>query len=467
MKKIAVIGAGYVGLVTAACLAQKNNFVTVIERDLQKITSLLNGKVPFYEPGLDNLIMSAIQTKHLIFVNNITQALEDEPEIIFSCVGTPSQEDGSADLSYVWHAAEEIGKSLKTYALVVNKSTVPVGTAQRVQQLIQSELDKRSSTLSFSVASNPEFLKEGDAINDFLMPDRIIVGVDSERALRLLTDLYYPFLSHGAPLVSMTVPSAELTKYASNAMLATRISFMNQMALLADKLGADINDVKKGMALDKRIGGAFLNSGIGYGGSCFPKDVRALVHMGASNGQRMSLVEEVDHVNEMQKQTFISRILQHYHNDVANKKIGIWGLAFKPETDDIRCAPAIDVINKLLSLGAYVIAYDPAATANMQALFKDTVTFVKTADDVIKQADCLVVLTEWQEFLHVDFEKLTVLKDTVVFDGRNCYPPEQLSHYGITYITMGRSNASARTTQASGHMVMPSKVHVGITQSGA
>ncbi|MBM3887059.1 UDP-glucose/GDP-mannose dehydrogenase family protein [Candidatus Dependentiae bacterium] len=442
MKKIAVIGAGYVGLVTAACLAQKNNIVTVIERDLQKITSLLNGKVPFYEPGLDHLIISAIQTKHLIFVNNITQALDDEPEVIFSCVGTPSQEDGSADLSYVWNAAIEIGQSLKNYALIINKSTVPVGTAQQVKKLIQAELDKRQSSVNFSVASNPEFLKEGDAVNDFLMPDRIIVGVDCERAQRLLTDLYYPFLSHGAPLVSMSIASAELTKYASNAMLATRISFMNQMALLADALGADINEVKKGMALDKRIGGAFLNAGIGYGGSCFPKDVKALVLMGTSTGQRMSLVEEVDRVNELQKQAFISRILKHYNNTIANKKIGIWGLAFKPETDDIRCAPAIDIINKLLSLGAHVIAYDPVAMSNMQALFKNAVTFTQTADDVLKQVDCLVVLTEWQEFLHVDFEKFTVLKDNVVFDGRNCYPPEQLAHYGITHVTMGRQHAS-------------------------
>jgi len=442
VKKIAVIGAGYVGLVTAACLAQKNNIVTVIERDLQKITSLLNGKVPFYEPGLDHLIISAIQTKHLIFVNNITQALDDEPEVIFSCVGTPSQEDGSADLSYVWNAAIEIGQSLKNYALIINKSTVPVGTAQQVKKLIQAELDKRQSSVNFSVASNPEFLKEGDAVNDFLMPDRIIVGVDCERAQRLLTDLYYPFLSHGAPLVSMSIASAELTKYASNAMLATRISFMNQMALLADALGADINEVKKGMALDKRIGGAFLNAGIGYGGSCFPKDVKALVLMGTSTGQRMSLVEEVDRVNELQKQAFISRILKHYNNTIANKKIGIWGLAFKPETDDIRCAPAIDIINKLLSLGAHVIAYDPVAMSNMQALFKNAVTFTQTADDVLKQVDCLVVLTEWQEFLHVDFEKFTVLKDNVVFDGRNCYPPEQLAHYGITHVTMGRQHAS-------------------------
>jgi UDPglucose 6-dehydrogenase len=444
MKKITVIGAGYVGLVTAACLAQKNNVVTVVERDLQKITSLLNGKVPFYEPGLDHLIMSAIQTKHLIFVNNIAQALEEEPEIIFSCVGTPSQEDGSADLSYVWHAAEEIGKSLKGYALIVNKSTVPVGTAEYEKQIIQAELDKRNCTFTFSVASNPEFLKEGDAVNDFLMPDRIIIGVDSEQAQSILTDLYYPFLSHGAPLVSMSTASAELTKYASNAMLATRISFMNQMALLADKLGADVNDVKKGMALDKRIGGAFLNSGIGYGGSCFPKDVKALAHMGRTNSVRMSLVEEVEHVNEQQKQIFIARILAHYKNDVANKKIGIWGLAFKPETDDIRCAPAIDVINKLLSLGAYITAYDPAATSNMQAIFKDTVTFAKSADDVVKNADSLVILTEWQEFLRYDLEKFTILKDNVVFDGRNCYAPEQLAHYGITYVTIGRNSISLK-----------------------
>lgn len=447
MKKIAVIGAGYVGLVTAACLAQKNNIVTVVERDLQKITSLLNGKMPFYEPGLDHLIMSALHTKHLIFVNNIAQALEDDPEIIFSCVGTPSQEDGSADLSYVWHAASEIGKSLKSTALIVNKSTVPVGTAQRVKQIIETELTRRSTTLEFHVASNPEFLKEGDAINDFLMPDRIIVGVETDKAERLLTDLYYPFLSHGAQLVRMSIASAELTKYASNAMLATRISFMNQMALLADKLDADITDIKKGMALDKRIGGAFLNAGLGYGGSCFPKDIKALVHMGKMHDQPMSLVEEVERVNEQQKQLFTEQILQHYNNTVTGKKIGIWGLAFKPETDDIRCAPAIDVIATLLKKGASVIAYDPAAVHNMQAVFKEGVSFVKTADDVLKNADCLVILTEWQEFLHTDFEKFTVLKDNVVFDGRNCYTPDQLHHYGIKYVTIGRNCTTINFTQ--------------------
>lgn len=457
MKKIAIIGAGYVGLVTAACLAQKNNQVIVIERDLQKITTLLNGKVPFYEPGLDQLVASAIHSKHLVFVNKIAQALAEEPEIIFSCVGTPSKEDGVADLSYVLLAATEIGKNLKNYALIINKSTVPVGTADRVKQIIQLELDRRASNLTFDVASNPEFLKEGDAVNDFLMPDRIIIGVDSEKAQRLLTDLYYPFLSHGAPLVSMSIPSAELTKYASNAMLATRISFMNQMALLADRLDADINDVKKGMALDKRIGGAFLNAGIGYGGSCFPKDIKALVHIGAASGQRMSLVEEVERVNELQKQVFINRILAHYHNNLVDKKVGIWGLAFKPETDDIRCSPAIDVINKLLGQGAQIIAYDPAAAGNMKALFNAVITFAQTADDVIKNADCLIILTDWQEFIHYDFEKFTVLKDNIIFDGRNCYTPEQLNHYGIQYISVGRNCATAKTKREA-HPVTHNKV---------
>lgn len=447
MKKLAVIGAGYVGLVTAACLAQKNNIVTVVERDLQKITSLLNGKMPFYEPGLDHLIITALHTKNLMFVNNIAEALEDNPEIIFSCVGTPSQEDGSADLSYVWHAASEIGKSLKSPALIVNKSTVPVGTAQRVKQIIQLELDRRTTALEFHVASNPEFLKEGDAINDFLMPDRIIAGVENDKSAQLIADLYYPFLSHGAQLVRMSIASAELTKYASNAMLATRISFMNQIALLADKVDADIIDIKKGMALDKRIGGAFLNAGIGYGGSCFPKDIKALVHMGKQHNQPMSLVEEVDRVNNQQKQLFTEKILTHYNNAVAGKKIGIWGLAFKPETDDIRCAPAIDVIESLVKKGASIIAYDPAATQNMQAVFKEGVTFVKTADDVLKCADCLVILTEWQEFLHADFEKFTVLKDNIVFDGRNCFTPEQLHHYGVKYITIGRNCFTAHMPQ--------------------
>ncbi len=441
MKKVAVIGAGYVGLVTAACLAQKNNIVIVIERDLEKITSLLNGKVPFYEPGLDALIESGIHHKNLVFVNNIVQALAQHPEIIFSCVGTPSRDDGSADLSYVWSAAQEIGNNLSNYALIVNKSTVPVGTARITHKIISEALHARGLTANFDIASNPEFLREGDAVNDFLMPDRIIIGTESERAQTLLNDLYYPFMSHGAHLVMMGTESAEMTKYAANAMLATRISFMNQIALLADKLHADIDEVKKGMALDKRIGHHFLNAGIGYGGSCFPKDVKALVHMGHQAEQHMTLVEAVDRANELQKKHFIDKILRHYGYDIAGKKIGIWGLAFKPETDDVRCSPAIDVIRLLLAAGAYVLAYDPVASANIHAIFKDSISIMPSADDVIRHADCLVILTEWQEFLHYDCEKFTVLKDNIIFDGRNCFQPEQLAHYGITYVPVGRSVA--------------------------
>ncbi len=399
----------------------------------------MNGKVPFYEPGLDKLIISGIKNKNLLFVNNIDQALQEDPDIIFSCVGTPSLPDGSADLSYVWQVAHEIGASLSGYCLIVNKSTVPVGTAKKVHQIIAQELATRNMEISFDVASNPEFLKEGDAVNDFLNPDRIVVGIASDRAKTLLFELYYPFLVYHNNFMTMSIESAELTKYAANAMLATRISFMNQIALLADKVHADIEDIKKGMALDKRIGPHFLNAGIGYGGSCFPKDVRALMHMGNEHNVPMTLVREVDHVNDAQRAHFVDQILGFYHNNLVNKRIGIWGLAFKPETDDIRHAPSLDIISKLLNKGAKIIAYDPVANANVKAHFKDTITLAKSADEVVKSVDCLVILTEWKEFLEYDFEKFTVLKDNVIFDGRNCYCAERVTQFGITYITIGRN----------------------------
>lgn len=459
MKKIVVIGAGYVGLVTGACLAQKNNSVIIVERELEKITSLLNGKIPFYEPGLDKLVLNALNNRNLSFVNSIESALQENPEFIFSCVGTPSLPDGSADLSAVWQAAHEVGTHLVSYALVINKSTVPVSTAHKMQEIIQTELTNRNCSISFDIASNPEFLREGEAVNDFFNPDRIIVGVANERAQLALKELYQAFTLHNNNFVPMSIESAELSKYAANAMLATRISFMNQMALLADKVGADIEDIKKGIALDNRIGSSFLNAGIGYGGSCFPKDVRALVHMGNEHNTPMTLAREVDHANENQRTNFVDRILHFYHNNILNKRIGIWGLAFKPETDDIRHAPSIDVINKLLNKGAKIIAYDPVANTNIKAHFKDSITLAKTADDVIKNVDSLIILTEWKEFLDYDFEKFTILKDNVIFDGRNCYAPERLTQYGISYITIGRNILNTKqTTQHHEHTAL----HKGI-----
>ena len=348
MDKIVVVGAGYVGLVTGTCLAQKGYNVTVVENNQSKITALLNGKVPFYEPGLDALLKENIFHKRINFVGNIKEALDQKPEIIFSCVGTPPNEDGSADLSYVLQVAVEVGKSITDYCLIVNKSTVPVGSAEKVKHVINTHLKDRGMPVEFDVASNPEFLKEGDALNDFLCPDRIVVGVESARAEEILRRIYSPFITSQDQLLVMNIQSAELTKYASNAMLATRISFMNELANLAEKVGADIIQVKSGMAKDRRIGPFFLNAGIGYGGSCFPKDVRALAATGLEYGYSMSIVQSVEDANDKQRLLFVERILEHFGDSISQKHLGIWGLAFKPETDDLRCAPAIDIVKILL-----------------------------------------------------------------------------------------------------------------------
>ncbi|MFH1832157.1 MAG: UDP-glucose/GDP-mannose dehydrogenase family protein [bacterium] len=446
MKKIVVIGAGYVGLVTGVCFAQKGNSVTIVENNKEKIKALQDGRVPFYEPGLDELVAQNIAAGTLTFVKSISDIMVENPEIIFSCVGTPSLVDGSADLSYVYHMAQEIGENLQEYCLIINKSTVPVGTAKKVKEIIQENLDARRLAISFDVASNPEFLKEGNALEDFVTPDRVVVGTESQRAEKLLFDLYEPFLTSTDQFLSMNIESAELTKYASNAMLATRISFMNQMANLADKVGADIEAVTKGMGKDKRIGSAFLNAGIGYGGSCFPKDVRALIHMGLEHLQPMTLIREVDRVNEHQRIVFFDMIMRYYLGNLKNKRVGVWGLAFKPETDDIRSAPSIDVIKKLLYHGAHVTAYDPVAQENMHAIFGDTIDYVNTSDAVLRSSDFLVIFTEWNTFKKYPAQKFAVLADKVVFDGRNCFDPARMLEAGITYISIGR-NALTQTLQ--------------------
>jgi UDPglucose 6-dehydrogenase len=439
MSRITVIGAGYVGLVTGVCFAQKHNFVTIVEKDKNKINSLLAGKVPFYEPGLDLLLKNAIEQNKIVFVDSIKKALIEKPEVIFSCVGTPSLPDGDADLSYVYSVASKVGKNLEDYCLFINKSTVPVGTAKAVKNIISKELKYRKLDLPFDVASNPEFLKEGNALNDFLMPDRIVVGIESLKAQEILKRIYKPFISKRDQFIVMNIESAELTKYASNAMLATRISFMNQLALLADKVGADVLDVKKGIAKDSRIGAAFLNSGIGYGGSCFPKDVKALVKMGEKNNQPMSLVEIVDKANDEQRNYFINKIINYYGRNLEDKTIGIWGLAFKPETDDIRYSPSIDVIKKLLEYYAKIIAYDPQAQDNIKNIFGDKVEF-DSAENILKRSNFLILLTEWQEFLNYKPEDFSLLKDQIVFDGRNCFDPIEMNDAGIKYFNVGRNN---------------------------
>jgi UDPglucose 6-dehydrogenase len=439
VNKIAVIGAGYVGLVTGVCFAQKGNFVVIVERDEEKIETLLQGKVPFYEPGLDQLLSFAVKNKRVVFVKDLKIALEYDPQIIFSCVGTPSMPDGSADLSAVWAVAREVGKSIHNYCLFVNKSTVPVGTVKKVERVIREEINKRALKITFDVASNPEFLKEGAALQDFLLPDRVVVGVRSKKAKRLLKSLYNPFLNYESQFLVMNPESAELTKYASNAMLATRISFMNQLANLADIVGADIASVRLGMSKDKRIGKYFLNAGVGYGGSCFPKDVKALVHIGKNNNCSMTLINEVENINNKQRIDFADKILAYYKNDIKNKMVGIWGLAFKPETDDIRCAPSIDIINRLLEHGAKIIAYDAVATANIKKIFGNKVLFSNKAQEVLNVAHCLVVLTEWKEFLNYDINSFLILKDKVIFDGRNCLNPISMKNLGITYFNIGRN----------------------------
>lgn len=460
MKTIIVVGAGYVGLVTGACFALKENRVIIVENNKNRIDALLKGQVPFFEPGLDEIVINGIKTEKLVFVEHIEQAFGYNAEVIFSCVGTPSLPDGSADLSYVWSVAKEIGQHMKEYTVIINKSTVPVGVGKAVKQIIQEQLNKRNVSIEFDVASNPEFLKEGDALNDFLQPDRVVVGVSSCKAEQILFDLYKPFLHNENQFLSMNVESAELTKYASNAMLATRISFMNQMALLADKVGADILQVKQGMARDTRIGAAFLNAGIGFGGSCFPKDIKALIHMGIQHEQPMTLLQEVDIVNDRQRNWFMNQIIQHYSNNLRGKKIGIWGLAFKPETDDIRCAPSLDVIATLLDKGAEIIAYDPVAADNVKSIFGSSIKFASTAQQVLENCNALAILTEWKEFLMYKPEDFSRIKDGVIFDGRNCFNPYQMQLAGIMYFCVGRNSISK--SLETGQVHATAKEHVNI-----
>jgi UDPglucose 6-dehydrogenase len=441
MKKIVVVGAGYVGLVTGVCLAQKNNSVIVVEHNQDKIQMLSDGQVPFYEPGINDYVSDGIALRRLVFVTSVAQALEQNPEVIFLCVGTPSNDDGSADLSQVWTVAREIGKYLNTYCVVVNKSTVPVGTARQVEAIINEELALRNVSVPFDVASNPEFLKEGDALNDFICPDRVVVGVTSPLAEHILYQLYKPFIADEEQFVVMNRESAELTKYAANAMLATRISFVNQIALLADKVGANIDHIKQGIAKDKRIGAAFLNAGIGYGGSCFPKDVKALVHMGIEYQQPMTLVQEVDRVNSAQRIHFVQTILNHYGTNIAHKHAGIWGLSFKPETDDIRYAPALEVIQKLREMGTKITAYDPIAINNIKAIVSGGITYATTPEQVLHACDFLIILTEWKVFLHFQPTNFLALKDKTIFDGRNCFDPAVMTMAGLTYVCIGKNSA--------------------------
>lgn len=436
--KITVIGTGYVGLVTGTCFAETGASVICVDNDPEKIRILQSGATPIYEPGLQTMIDRNIDKQRLSFSMSIPEAVR-QSEIVFIAVGTPPGEDGSADLTHVLGVAREIGKAIEQYTVIVDKSTVPVGTAEKVRAIIQEELDARRPAIRFDMASNPEFLKEGSAVEDFLRPDRIVIGIDSAEAEEKMRTLYKPFLLNQNPVLFMDIASAELTKYAANAMLATRISFMNEIANLCEKLGADINQVRKGIGSDSRIGSKFLNAGTGYGGSCFPKDVKALIKTATDVGFEPNIVMAVEKTNNFQKHTLSVKVRNHFNNNLRGRKIALWGLAFKPQTDDIREAPALVFINDVLPEGAHIRAYDPAAMEETKKVFGDAIEYATDQYEAVRDADVLVLATEWPEFKLPDFEKVGLLmKERVVFDGRNIYEPADMESYGFTYYGIGR-----------------------------
>lgn len=437
--RIAVVGTGYVGLVSGTCLAESGVTVTCVDVDEKKISLLEAGGIPIYEPGLAELVIKNKADGRLFFTISLQEALKDA-DAVFIAVGTPPDEDGSADLRYVLGVAREIGQLLEHYLVVVTKSTVPVGTNRKVKEVISKELKQRKAEVEFDVASNPEFLKEGDAVNDFMSPDRIVIGVESERARKTMERLYHAFLLNNIPLYFMDIPSAEMTKYAANSMLATRISFMNDIANLCEMVGADTEAVKRGIGSDTRIGKKFLNAGCGYGGSCFPKDVKALIKTGDDYGYSMELLKAVEKVNEKQKGILFAKILKHYGGNIQGRHFGIWGLSFKPATDDMREAPSLVLIRQLLDAGATVCAFDPVAMPEAKRRLGDQIVYAAGMYEALEGADALVVVTEWQEFKIPKFTYIEkALKEKVIFDGRNIYSPEQMSEFGYTYYGIGRS----------------------------
>lgn len=436
--KIAIVGTGYVGLVTGTCFAEMGTEVFCVDVNTEKIENLKKGIIPIYEPGLEDLVHRNQQAGRLHFTTDLTECLDDV-EVLFSAVGTPPDEDGSADLKYVLEVARTVGRHIKKHILVVTKSTVPVGTAKKVRQVIQDELDKRGAQIEFDVASNPEFLKEGAAISDFMSPDRVVVGVESERAEELMTRLYRPFLLNNFRVIFMDVPSAEMTKYAANAMLATRISFMNDVANLCEIVGADINMVRKGIGSDNRIGNRFLYAGIGYGGSCFPKDVKALINTAKLNNYPMRILQAVEDVNDEQKSLLFRKLEKHFNGDLKGKRIAIWGLAFKPETDDMREAPSLVLIEKLLAAGCEVYAYDPVAVEESKRRIGESVHYAKDIYDAVVDADALMLVTEWKEFRMPSWSAIKKLMATpLVLDGRNIYDIKEMEENGFVYHCIGR-----------------------------
>ncbi|MDD2323855.1 MAG: UDP-glucose/GDP-mannose dehydrogenase family protein [Bacteroidales bacterium] len=434
---VVVVGTGYVGLVTGTCFAEVGIHVTCVDTDAAKIAHLKNGMIPIYEPGLEDMVKRNVEKGRLHFTTRLTETLADA-EVVFSAVGTPPDEDGSADLKYVLEVARTIGRQMNHYLLVVTKSTVPVGTAEKVRQAIRDELDQRGLKIDFDVASNPEFLKEGAAVEDFLKPDRIVVGTDSEKAEALFQKLYKPFTLNGHPVIFMDIPSAEMTKYAANAMLATKISFMNDMANLCERVGANIHDVRRGIGTDSRIGNKFIYAGTGYGGSCFPKDVQAIIRTARQNHYNLRVLEAVEAVNNDQKSVLVEKAKRYFNHNLKGKKIALWGLSFKPQTDDMREAPALVIIQHLLDAGAEVAAYDPVAMEETKRRIGDAITFCNSMYEAVNEADALFLVTEWKEFRIPDFGKMRALmRHPVIFDGRNIYEPQEMMKNGFDYFGIG------------------------------
>lgn len=435
---IAIVGTGYVGLVTGTCFAEIGVNVTCVDTNSEKIESLQKGIIPIYENGLEEMVTRNFKAGRLKFTTSLESVLDDV-EVVFSAVGTPPDEDGSADLSYVLQVARTIGRNINKYVLVVTKSTVPVGTAAKVKAAIQEELDKRGADIAFDVASNPEFLKEGNAVNDFLSPDRVVVGVESERAKTLMSKLYKPFQLNNFRVIFMDIPSAEMTKYAANSMLATRISFMNDIANLCELVGADVNMVRHGIGSDTRIGRKFLYPGIGYGGSCFPKDVKALIKTAEQNGYPMRVLQAVEEVNEIQKSVLFNKLEKHFGGNLKGKTVAMWGLSFKPETDDMREAPALVLIDKLLKAGCNVRAYDPIAIPETKRRIGDAVHYANDIYDAVLDADALMLVTEWKEFRMPSWAVIKkAMTNHAVFDGRNIYDKKEIEEQGFAYYCIGK-----------------------------
>ena len=435
--KIAVVGTGYVGLVTGTCFSEVGIDVVCVDVDANKIDNLKKGILPIYEPGLEEMVIRNSEKERLSFGTNLSESIQD-CDVVFIAVGTPPGEDGSADLKYVLAVANEIGTYMQNYLVVVTKSTVPVGTAKLVKESVQAALNARNSKLEFDIASNPEFLKEGAAIDDFLRPDRIVIGVENKKAEEFMNRLYKPFLMNGHPIIFMDVPSAEMTKYAANSMLATKISFMNDVANLCEILGADVNMVRKGIGSDARIGPKFIYPGIGYGGSCFPKDVKALIKTADENGYKMKILQAVEEVNETQKSVLFNKILKHFNGDLKGKTFALWGLSFKPKTDDMREAPSLVIIEKLLAEACKIKAYDPVAMKEANHFLGDTIEYCNDQYDALKNADALLVITEWPEFRSPNFNEMKKLMNSkVIFDGRNNYDILEMKHLGFTYYCIG------------------------------